>query len=192
MDDKQMISAGLAGSPDPSKSLVISKLTNLVLSDQSTDFIEKQKKINEFSLELHHQQQTDTALLHHRIHFLTRIIMVGAHYVKKMQETVVILKKDQVQLSERVEKHDSEVNQLNHNIDQLRDQMTNELGRIEKLEASFRIANISKYLLYVIISYLILRRKYKSLGSLAAFYGLLNQKDLIVNSLKDKILKYYI
>ena len=173
-------------------SQVIRQLSSLVnLSDDSSNFIEKQQLINEHSLMLHQHHQLTNSELESKIHFLSRLIAIGAFYIKKVQETVISLKRDQSVLTQRINEHDNQVGLLNENIHLLKTELANDLTRIEKLEASSTTGNAMRYTLYIIISYLILRRKFKSIASVATIYSIIGQREQMKDVLKSLLYKLF-
>ena len=171
------------------RSQVIQQLSSLVLVDESTNFIEKQQMINEHSLLLHQHHQLTTSELENKIQFLSRLIMMGSHYLKKVQESVIVLRRDQSQLLERVHGHDVQVGELVGNIELLKDELASDLSRIERLEAQNRDSNVMKYTLYLIFAYLAWRRRYKSIGTLATVFAIVAQRNQIPSIVKSLVYK---
>ena len=170
---------------------VIHQLTSLVLSDGSNSFIENQRLINEQSLRLHQHHHLTNSELQNRIQFLSRLIQIGAQYVKKVQESVVSLRRDHAVVSERLNDQVHKIQAMEDNIHHMKNDLKNDLDRIEKLEHLNKNSVLFKYAIYIMTAYLFLRRKYKSLGAIAALYSMLSQKEVVLEMIKTNLLKLF-
>eukprot|EP00835_Amoeboradix_gromovi_P000050 NODE_1_length_95616_cov_0.657642.p50 type:complete len:220 gc:universal NODE_1_length_95616_cov_0.657642:50453-49794(-) len=168
---------------------VIQQLSSLVLVDANTNFIEKQQLINEHSLSLHRHHQLTNFELENKIQFLSRLIMMGAHYVKKVQSTVINLRRDHHVLLEQVRQHESHLNDLHGNIENLKETVQSDISRIEQLEAQNSSSNVMRYTLYFVLAYLSIRKRYRSICTLASVYALISKRSELKEITRSIIIK---